>query len=294
MPMHSSRPPTEPVIAPELVYATLRAMFFPACRRLVPGLLLLLLCAAGCIPTRDNGADEQREPHFLRGRELAQARDFRSAADAFERALETNPRSASAHFELGLLFESPLNDPAAAIFHYDRFLKLRPTSDKAELVRQRMSNCKMELAKLFLIAPNAPSVQKEMDKLRTEAERLGAENNQLRRQVEALTAQATARGVVATSAPVVAPVVSATPPAKKAGALPTPPLTPVAAKFPDAAPPTPPPSAPGSRTHTVKQGDYPATIAKQYGIKLESLLAANPGLDPKRMKIGQTVTIPAP
>ena len=46
MPMHSSRPPTEPVIAPELVFATLRAMFFPACRRLVPGLLLLLLCAS--------------------------------------------------------------------------------------------------------------------------------------------------------------------------------------------------------------------------------------------------------
>jgi len=29
-------------------------------------------------------------------------------------------------------------------------------------------------------------------------------------------------------------------------------------------------------------------------VKLEALIAANPGLDPKRMKVGQTVTIPAP
>ena len=97
-----------------------------------------------------------------------------------------------------------------------------------------------------------------------------------------------------TSAPVVVPVVSSSPPAKKAVATQAPPLTPVAAKLPDPPPSTPPSSASGGRTHTVKQGDYPATIAKQYGIKLESLLAANPGLDPKRMKIGQTVTIPAP
>ena len=280
------------------VSATLRAVIFPACRRLIPGVLLLLLCAAGCIPTRDGTADEQREPHFLRGQELRKQLDHRGAADSFERTLEANPRSASAHFELGLLFETQLNDPATAIYHFERFLKLRPTSDRAEIVRQRVNNCKMELAKLFLIAPNAPSVQKEMDKLKTEVERLGLENNQLRRHVESLTAQASARGVASTSAPVgvvatqTVPVAKpSSPPAPKAA---TPTLLPVSAKTPEAAPKSTKAPAAAPRTHTVKQGDYPATIAKQYGVKLEALLAANPGLDPKRMKIGQTVTLPAP
>lgn len=274
-------------------------MIFPACRRLVPGVLLLLLCAAGCIPTRDGTQDEQREPHFLRGHESVRQRDYKGAAEAFERALEANPRSASAHFELGLLFEQHLNDPATAIYHFERFLKLRPTSDKAEIVRQRVNNCKMELAKLFLIAPNAPSVQKEMDKLKAEGERLGLENNQLRRQVEALAAQAAARGVTAAAAPAV-PLAATMPaislPAKKTvtPAVPVPPLVPASAKIPEAPAPKPAkPPASAARTHSVKKGDIPESIAKQYGVKLDALLAANPGLDPKRMKIGQTVNLPA-
>lgn len=283
-------------------------MTFPGCQRLLPKLLLLLvLGSAGCIPTRDSSKDEQREPLFLRGQELRNQLDHRGAAEAFERALEANPRSASAHFELGLLFEQHLNDPAAAIYHFEHFLKLRPTSDRAEIVRQRVGNCKMELAKLFLIAPNAPSVQKELDKLKAEVEKLGLENNQLRRQFEVAVAQATARGVVLTSLP---PTLSAaSPPAPKANSganvvetapKPSAPKPVDNASKPAKTSPLPasPPSATSptaaSRTHTVKSGDIPATIAKQYGVKLEALMAANPNLDPKRMKVGQTVTIPAP
>ena len=278
-------------------------MIFPGCQRLLPKLLLLLvLGVAGCIPTRDGSKEEQREPLFLRGQELRNQLDHRGAAEAFERALEANPRSASAHFELGLLFEQPLNDPAAAIYHFEHFLKLRPTSDRAEIVRQRVGNCKMELAKLFLIAPNAPSVQKEMDKLKAEVERLGLENNQLRRQFEVAAAQAAARGVVITSVPPTL-AAAAPPPAKvnpganvveaapKSGA-PKPADNSAKAVKPSPLPAPAPTSS--NRTHSVKAGDIPATIAKQYGVKLEALMAANPNLDPKRMKIGQTVTIPAP
>lgn len=272
-------------------------MIFPACRRLVPGVLLLLFCAAGCIPTRDGAQDEQREPHFLRGQEAVRQRDHKGAAEAFERALEANARSASAHFELGLLFEQHLNDPATAIYHFERFLKLRPASDKAEIVRQRVNNCKMELAKLFLIAPNAPSVQKEMDKLKAEAERLGLENHQLRRHVEMLTTQSAARGVAATSPPVAVVAAQAAPVAKVAATAPNPvrpATTPVTFTAPVAASKNPKTPVSVTRTHAVKQGEIPETIAKRYGVRLDALLAANPGLDPKRMKIGQLVNIPAP
>lgn len=270
------------VVAPVPCSATLRAMIFPACRRLVSGLLLLLLCTAGCIPTRDNGAEEEREPHFQRGRELARKQEFRAAADAFERAVEANPRSALAHFELGLLHEAHLGEPATAVFHFERFLKLRPTSDKADVARQRATNCRMELAKHFLIAPNAPAVQKEMDKLRGEIERLGLENNQLRRHVELLTAHAAAPAA-ASAKRTVAP----SPP------TPVPALLPVAAKLPEPVPAPAKAPASAARTHTVKAGEIPETIARRYGVKVEALLAANPGLDPKRLRIGQTLNLPA-
>ncbi len=259
-------------------------MISPACRRLLPG-LLVACCLVGCIPTREGGAEEEREPHFQRGRELARTKDYRGAAEAFERAVEANPRSASAHFELGLLGETQLNDPAGAIYHYERFLRLRPTSDKADIARQRVNNCKLELAKHFLLTSNAPSVQKEMDKLRTEIERLGLENNQLKRQFEnlAATGSPAPKTVPAPPQSVLVPI------AAKLTEPPTP-----AAKSPAPAPAPPAASATARRTYAVKAGETPEIIARRNGVKLDALLAANPGLDPKRLKIGQTLNLPTP
>jgi LysM repeat protein len=54
-----------------------------------------------------------------------------------------------------------------------------------------------------------------------------------------------------------------------------------------------PPAAGSARTHAVKSGETPASIARQYGIKLDSLMSANPGLDARRMRVGQALNIPS-
>ena len=55
--------------------------------------------------------------------------------------------------------------------------------------------------------------------------------------------------------------------------------------------PTGTPSSLG-QTYTVESGDYPATIAAKFGVTLEALLAANPGIDPTNLQIGQVLVIP--
>jgi LysM repeat protein len=71
------------------------------------------------------------------------------------------------------------------------------------------------------------------------------------------------------------------------------------APAPTAAAPTPvpPPVAtetPSSlgQTYTVQEGDIPMTIAAKFGITVEELLAANPGVDPTGLHIGQVLVIP--
>ena len=44
----------------------------------------------------------------------------------------------------------------------------------------------------------------------------------------------------------------------------------------------------------MKEGDIPVTIAAQFGITVEALLAANPGLDPTGLNIGDVLIIPPP
>ena len=112
--------------------------------RLAGGALFLVcgLGLCGCLRTAHSQLDEEKEPHFLAGKSHVNALDYQGALDSFEKALETNPLSASAHFEAGLLCEKYKQDHAAAIFHFQRFLQLRPNSEYAELVRQRILACK--------------------------------------------------------------------------------------------------------------------------------------------------------
>jgi len=63
---------------------------------------------------------------------------------------------------------------------------------------------------------------------------------------------------------------------------------------PPAAPITPAVTPSSAATdYTVVKGDYPAKIAKDHGVTTVALLKANPGLNPKKMKVGQKLNIPA-
>src|ERR1017187_5985585 len=116
--------------------------------RLIPGTAAVLLCAGlnGCLPQGQSQFEEEKESHYLAGKSCASSMDYRGAIEAFEKAVEVNPRSASAHLQLGMLYEEKEPDAAAAIFHYEKYLKLRPDPDKVEWIKQRINNCKQDLA----------------------------------------------------------------------------------------------------------------------------------------------------
>lgn len=50
-------------------------------------------------------------------------------------------------------------------------------------------------------------------------------------------------------------------------------------------------STSGARTHTVKSGEYPATIARKYGMTTSELLALNSITDPRKLQVGQVLKV---
>jgi len=238
-----------------------------------------------CSPSKDANPNELKDPHFLRGQELSRQLDPKGAVEAFERAFEANPRSASAHFELGILYrdEKKGGDAASAIYHFERFLRLRPNSPHADIVKQHIRDGKVELARSENLVNATPAQQQHFDRYKAEIERLAAENAQLRSRLEQAGQPAPPPASKSSPTPVsptrADTIASATPATKAAPAPAEPRETKVASN--------------SGRTHTIRQGEYPATIAKQYKLKLDVLLAANPGIDPRKLKIGQTLTIPA-
>lgn len=238
----------------------------------------LIMSLNGCIPAGQSELDEEKEPHFLAGKKAINTMDYRGAIEEFEKAVEVNPRNSKAHQQLGWLYEEKESEPAAAIYHYEKYLKLRPSSDNAEVIRQRVVNCKQDLAKSVLPLPITPGMQRQFDQLVDENKRLKEENDRWKAHFASLGAavtnpashaavqhiwsgQTNTRSVATNSAP-----------PNMAGS-----------RIPNLA----------ARTHVVQSGDTAAAIARKYNVKLAALLAANPTLDPRRMRVGQTVIIPA-
>ena len=87
------------------------------------------------------------------------------------------------------------------------------------------------------------------------------------------------------------------PPEMATNPLPPVPTNPVAVAPPLPTPPPPPPpvepSAPAATTYEVVAGDTLAKIAKAQGVTLKALRAANPGVDPRKLKPKQKLNIPA-
>jgi tetratricopeptide (TPR) repeat protein len=261
--------------------------------RSVAATVLLLFCF-GCSPKANVPVDEARNPYFLEGKERISTRDYKAAITAFEKALEQNPRSALAHFELGFLYEQHSaqreEDYVAALYHYNQVVRLRPHIYPADNARQRIASCKQELVRSQSMAPVYQQTIRELDRLKEE-------NAQLRRHVETLQSQVASQFVAPTSLGNSSPQTSVSGTTTAAKPAPDPIDTPILVVTNTAAPiarERPSQSSRRVRSHTVRARETPYSIARSYGIKVDALLAANPGLDARRMKTGQTINIPQP
>jgi LysM repeat protein len=260
--------------------------------------LAVLLCALvnGCVPPSQSPLDDEKEPHFIDGKRALNTMDYKGAIEEFEKAVEANPRNASAHFELGILYERQdlEPDPAAAIYHYQQYLKLRTNADNAEAVQGRVLNCKQDLAKAVLPLPTSPSVQHDLEQLILTNKQLRAEVDQWRAWYAAQQTNRQSQVVnpgaqssqTATQNVQIAEVHA--PQAARSNLVSTAQLGNSRTTFL-----APTNYAPRSvRTYVVQPRETLASISRKFNVKLNSLEAANPGVDARKLRPGQTLNIP--
>jgi LysM repeat protein len=263
--------------------------------------LAVLLAVNGCSPMDSSQTNEEKEPHFVLGNSRFNEMDFPGAVEAFEESLEVNPHSAQAHYRLAQIFDSKVPDPAAAIYHYQEYLKLSPDANNRDVIEQRIESCKQQLAADVLQLPSAPAVQRQLDALVQQNRQLQAQVDQLNgiiRQWSAYCAslQAAARGNPANPATSpAASAISSTPDDISAQlAVPAQPqpqaLSQTAAK--SVSPAKSAPAKTATRTHLVGRGETLASIARKYGVSLAALRAANPELNPKKLRVGEPLNLP--
>lgn len=277
---------------------------------LLLGLGLLFLAGCDKVDPRYE-AEDDRNPHFQKASRAQNDRDYVAAAKAYEEALQKNPGVADAHYELGLLYGEKLGEPVNAMYHFRKYLAMRPDSPKREMVQAHLDSAKINFATTM---PNSPvqnaeafvKLQSENLALRKELDEKIIKVNQLEAQLAKMAS--TAAAAPATAAPT-APLVdnnaaAVTPEPSTAAAPATPVVVPPSIL---ATPATPPPSKEApmmqtsmpQRTHTIQARDTLWKISKIYypsdvmgGIQKIQKANADVLKEGKPLKIGTVIVIP--
>lgn len=254
---------------------------------------LLAATLSGCAPSSQ---DDEKEPHYVLGISRVNAMDYQGAVEAFEESLEVNPHSAAAHYQLGMLYENQENDPAAAIYHYERYLKYDPSAENADIIRQHIAACKEQLAADVLPLPSAPQAQQQLEKL-------VEQNRQLQQQVQSLQEtlkqwnvwyanQTSAKSNAALPSTLPQDITAAP---ESGGNAPTQPVRPVQPR-----PVRPLTVIPAhvetahshGHAHVVERGETAMAICRKFGLHLNELEAANPAVNLSRIRPGEVLNIP--
>jgi tetratricopeptide (TPR) repeat protein len=253
---------------------------------------LLATALSGCT---QSDQDDEKEPHYVLGISRVNAMDYQGAVEAFEESLEVNPHSAGAHYQLGMLYENQESDPAAAIYHYEQYLKFNPSAENADIIRQHIAACKQQLAADVLPLPSAPQAQQQLEKLVDQ-------NRQLQQQVQSLQETLKQWNVwyanqTAAKSNSTLPQDVTLPPENGVGnPTETPqPVQPVQATLPRPVvviPSHPQVPAGHGHTHVVERGETAMAICRKFGVHLAELEAANPAVNLAHIRPGEVLNIP--
>ncbi len=239
----------------------------------------LFWVACGGSPERLDRRDE-RDPLIIRGDARKRAGDIAGAIELYQQALERKPQLALAHLKLGVEYDEAQNDYLRAIYHYSRYLELRPRAQKNELVEELVRQAHISY---LTSLPNPPPGALERIAM------LERENQRLKRQVEELSEQVrTTRGAPSTLSHAAGPATPATPA----------PSRPTMSDAP-AVRPQPAAAQPAMTIYRVERGDTLSRIAaKKYNDSTawHKIYEANRDIlpTPNSLREGQTLKIPPP
>lgn len=97
--------------------------------------IVYVLFAGGCDANSSQVAREEDEPQFVRGREEIKKGNYKEALNAFLKVTEKRRDAAESHLDIGNIYLYHINDPIPAIYHFRKYLELKPNTKQSQRVR---------------------------------------------------------------------------------------------------------------------------------------------------------------
>lgn len=119
----------------------------------------VILLVGGCRETAPE-TKETDERAFRRGQSFLREGRHQEALNAFLTVIESRRVAPESHLEAGLIYLHHLRDPLAAIYHFRKYLEVRPNTDQSALVRDRIVSAQREFIRTLPGDPFAGSMER--------------------------------------------------------------------------------------------------------------------------------------
>ena len=147
---------------------------------------LYILSAGGCDFGSGEVVKETSEPNFLRGQEELRRGNISEALSAFLKVSEKRRDAPESHFELGRIYLEHMDDPNTAIYHFKKYLELKPNSQSSPMVRQMIETAQKKFAEKLPESPYENNVRRiELEEI---LQKLQNENLELKQKLAAAAA----------------------------------------------------------------------------------------------------------
>ena len=143
--------------------------------------IFLIVCAAffcACSSGDLSLVEETEERQFKLAKDFQSQGRFEDALISYLGLISVRRESPESHLEVGYIYLQTLKDPIRAIFHFDRYLELKPESERTLQVKQLIETAKLEFLRQLPTSPFQAEVDR-MDLLEI-VEKLKKENSELK------------------------------------------------------------------------------------------------------------------
>lgn len=151
----------------------------PKFHGLIMAAVLAIGLLAGCnSQVREQDSLEFNYPAIRKARAKLREGDKSAALALLNQALDEKPKLAQAHLEVAQLYDDYGRNYVRAIYHYERYLELRPQTEKKEMIEGFIRKAKIAFA--ASVAEQTPGLDKKVQALQQDNARLKQDLQQVR------------------------------------------------------------------------------------------------------------------
>ncbi len=149
--------------------------------------VFMVLVLVGC----DDGsrADSRTldvdDPEFRAGQTFHKQGETRKALESYLKVIDNRKGAAESHLEAGRMYLE-LQDPLPAIYHFNQYIRMKPTSEQSNIVRQMIKTAEKQFMQQLPGRPMEPDALGGTD-LNARLRSLQLENEKLKRELADIT-----------------------------------------------------------------------------------------------------------